>query len=64
MFTNTNLQPKRIHKYICDMSIHTVEVYLVHVGLRMGVLNMHMRIWLCKHAKAYLYYAKEKKRNI
>ena len=39
-------------------------VYFVHVGLRMGVLDMHMRICLCKHVKVHLYYVKEKKRNI
>ena len=41
-----------------------LRVCFVLVNLSMGVLDMNMRICLCKHVKAYVYYVKEKKSNI
>ena len=39
MFTNTNLQPKRIYKYMCDVSIHTVPCIFFACGFENGCVG-------------------------
>ena len=54
---------KCINACVTWSCIH-LRVYFVHVGLSMGVFDMNMRICLCKHVKAYMYYVKENKNVI